>query len=369
MNQNFEPGLQPENLRNDQKALERLKNEGIDNVEYAFFIEYEKDEKNETIDADIIWIKFNQPKEQEFSDVEAVEGKLYLPRKSNKEIVIFTPGFPGGNAGRFEQRYAKDFVDSGYTFFTVRHNGTSLVNEEKSPQIINAPKRLELAKQFGEKYLGGEKIYQPVEIIKETISPLMALHKKFQKINLMGQSMGVAASYQAAGRVAHLPNIVNKLGNIVGIAGFIGSEAGGLDDAWDGLKMPMKDLIEYQQKHIKEVGTNTTFSLEEIKKVVELNKIVKVPGQVNNILIFTPNDPLIAGPLGKEKDYTLNYGPVSKRKLIIRDETNLEAKKPHSMLWIDGEVLLRALKIETSDLGPHYVTVSKKTGVNSKEQK
>ena len=333
--------------KNDSEAISRLEAYGISDYDFALTIESEinKDafgnEVDLTRDADITWIKFNKPDDADFNDLNSVEGKLYIPKNNaNRELIFFTPGFPGGNAGRFEKQYAKTFIDAGYAFFTIRHNGSSLTKLDTAKDIMNFDKRLELAKQSEEEYIGGIKDngHAPSEIINEPITPLLQLHKIFDKIHLMGQSMGVTSSYNAITRLSGRPDITDKIGNIIGIAGYVGKEKGEPDDPWDGMKMLTKDLVEYEREYIRQVDTNAVFTEDEVTKLAEVNKKMKVPSHIGNILIFSPGDPLIGGPDKKEEDYAKKYGPETGKKLIIRDESNLDKPKQHSMLWIDPKI-------------------------------
>jgi len=364
--QQFPDGVQ----KNDSEAISRLETYGIGDYDFALTVESEinKDASGNEVDlardADITWIKFNKPDDGDFSDLESVEGKLYIPKNNgNGELIFFTPGFPGGNAGRFEKQYAKAFVDAGYSFFTIRHNGSSLTKIDSAKEVVNFDKRLELAKQSGEDYIGGTKEngHAPAEIVNEPITPLLQLCKMFDKVHLMGQSMGVTSSYNAVTRLSGRPDITDKIGNIVGIAGYVGKEKGEPEDPWGGMKMPTKDLVEYEKEYIKQVDTNTIFTEDEVAKLVEVNKKMKVPSHIGNILIVSPGDPLIGGPDKTKEDYANKYGPETGKKLIISDESNLDKPKQHSMLWIAPKNLLRAVKAEISVHGPHYIKLPNKT--------
>ncbi|MDO8667683.1 MAG: hypothetical protein Q7K35_01130 [bacterium] len=348
------------NSDNEQAMVAKFERMGIKNVVSVFRVENEKSLDGKEIKAEIFWVKFKKPEGQEFSDLSEVEGKIYLPVEPSGELILFTPGFPGGNAGRFEQLYAEDFTDAGYAFFTVRHNGTSLTNGATSLEILNSAKRMEIAQKQGEHHIGGTRPegYSPFDIINESITPLMALQNKYEKIHLMGQSMGVAASYNAIRRTQGHPEVQNKIGNVVGISGYVGKEHEGA--TWDTMNMPMADLTEYEYGYVKKVDANIVPKEQfqaEMAKVAEANKALKIPGHIGNVLVYTPKDPLVAGPDKSKKDYALNYGPVSAKKIIIEDETNLADKKPHSMLWISPENLLRAVKAKVSSHGPHFVKV------------
>lgn len=348
----------------DAEALRHLEGLGVANPEFAFTVKEEKDSDGESIDADILWTRLKRPEGDEFHDCASVEGKLYLPRNQQKgELIIFTPGFPGGNAGRFEQRYAKTFVDAGFAFFTVRHNGTNLVKKDTAPEVLNNAHRMELARANGEEHIGGTRKegYGMSDIAREPVTPLLALQEKFDRIHLMGQSMGVAASYHTVTRMKARPEVLKKIGNIIGISGYVGKEEDGPGDVWDGMKMPTDDLIAYELGYVRKVGTNAIDDpkrfREDMQNVARLNKDMRVPQHVGNVLVFTPGDPLIAGPDKTKEDFLAQYGPRTNKKLIIRDESTLSDPKQHSMLWIAPENLLRAVDARISAHGPHYIKI------------
>lgn len=357
----------------DNELVKKLTESGIENIEWAFDSGEETDLRGEKIDAQINWLKLDRPAGEKFKDIPDVECKLYSPAKPNGELIIFTPGTPGGNGGRFETLYAKTFVDAGYAFCTIRHNGTSLTNGEDTAEVINSKKRLSIAKESGEHHIGGtkEEGYGPIGVVNETVNPLLALYKNFEKVHLMGHSMGVSASYNALSRTENIPDVVKKIGNMVSIAGYVGKTGEREPGIWDGMKMPSEELIDFELEHGKGDDVNMCsreIYKKELMEVARTNEQMSVPKHVNNVLIFTPEDPLIAGPDESkqrfEKDeYVTGYGPNTTRKLIIRDETRLGEKKPHSMRWICPSNLLRALKVELpiegKENGPYYMVAKK----------
>ncbi len=351
--------------RSEAEAVSRLAELGVKNVETAFAILEEKDINNKPLEnVEIFWAKFGAPKEEGFGDLLSVEGKVYFPKTANGELVLFTPGFPGGVAGRFEQRYARAFTEAGYAFATVRHNGASLTNGEMSEQIMNCPKRLEIAKQAGEHHIGGtrEQGYSPSEMINEPINLLASLQGKFKRVHLMGQSMGVASSYNVATKFSDNAEITGKLGNIVGISGYVGTTEETPDGIWNALKQNFNTLAEYEKGYMERVDLNaprdSKWYATEMKKVAAQNEKMRVPSHVGNILVFSPEDPLIVGPDKSKEQYALNYGPKSQRKLIIEDLSKpADDKKAHSMLWIAPENLVRAVQAKVSERGPHYLKV------------
>lgn len=354
-----DPKLRSEN----ELTREKLESLGVQNIDWAFGIDDEKDIDGNKIDADILWVRFKKPEGEEFADLEGVEGKLYLPKEGKRELILFTPGMPGGNAGRFEQRYARAFTDAGYSFFTVRHNGTSLTGEA-SGEIINSEKRRQLAVARGEHHIGGTKEggYKQSEVVNETLTAFLALQNKFERVHLMGQSMGVAASNNTIRRLKDHPAI-KRIDRVIGISGYVGKKEGEepLDGVWDGLKMPMEDLAEYEMVYTERVDGNFVRDPKEyarqMHEVGKLNNELEVPDHIKYVLVFTPDDPLIGGPDLSKQDPAADYGPKAKHKIVIRDESMLGAPRPHSMLWIKPENLLKAVEAKYGGTHPHYFKV------------
>lgn len=352
----------------EPEAVKRLAELGVTNVEAAFTVAGENDINKQPIEgAEIFWVRYGVP--EEFRDDPkflSVEGKVYFPKTGgNGELIVFSPGFPGGNAGRFEQRYVQAFLDAGYAFATTRHNGASLTNGATSAEILNCEKRMEIAKEAGEHHLGGtrEQGYGPSEMINEPFNVVVSLHGGFKRVHLMGQSMGVASSYNTVTRLADNPEISGKLGNVVGISGYVGDTSETPDGIWSGMKKDFAKLAEYEFGYMEKVDLNAPrnpkWYSDEMKKVAAANEKMKVPPHVGNILVYAPADPLISGPDKAKEDYTLEYGPKSRRKLIIEDGSMPpeQEKKAHSMLWIAPENLVRAVQAKVSEHGPHYVKV------------
>ncbi len=351
----------------ETEAVSRLSELGVENIEAAFRILEELDINKKPLDqAEIFWVKYGVPREIENAkEMLSVEGKLYFPKgNSNGEVVIFCPGFPGGNAGRFEQRYVRDFIDAGYAFATIRHNGTSLRNGDMSLEILNSKRRMDIAEQMGDGHIGGTRPqgYSPVDMINEPINAICALHEGFKRIHLMGQSMGVASNYNSVTRLIEHPEITDKIGNIVGISGYVGDQTETPDGIWNGMKQDFGKLAKYEFSYMQKVDLNAPLNSDwyegEMKKVAEANGAMQVPKNIGNVLIFTPDDPLISGPDKTKEDYVFSYGPKSRRKVVIEDLSKpKEDTKPHSMLWIAPENLVRAVKVNVSEYGPHFIKV------------
>ena len=266
---------------------------GITGADFAFNIPEEKDSRGNSINAEIFWLRFKKPEDRALPNAFSVEGKLYTPKtNNNKQLILFTPGFPGGNAGRFEQIYARAFINAGYSFFTLRHNGTNLLKSDTAPEILNSPKRIEIAQALGTEHIGGEKkIYTPSEIVEETATPLLDLAGEYEQVHLMGQSMGVAASYNAVSRLERHPEILNKIGNIVGISGYIGKDKGTEGPLWDGLKMPIDDLARLRAWIYKKSWSQYGYKFgadfkDAMKQVAERNSQMQIPDHIGNILVF-----------------------------------------------------------------------------------
>lgn len=347
----------------EQASLQKLERLGIKNIESAFKISSESDLNSNQIEneAEIYWVRFNPP--SDFPNILPVEGKLYIPRnaKQNKTLIHYAPSFPQGNAGRFEKRYIYAFLKAGYSFFAGRHNGASLTKGETLDEIMNAPRRLEIAAKCGEQHIGGTRTdgYLPSEMNDEPIASLSALAGAFDEIHLVAQSLGASAHYNAVTKLKGHPEIMHKIRNIVSIAGYVGKDRKSDDNIWDGTKIPEQQFGAHQMDQIKRSDLNFKGDLEvflsDMKKISEMNARIEVPPHVGNILFVTSKDPFIAGPRDSTPESLDDYGPATSRKLIISDE-RMETgdKRPHSMDWITSEDIIAAMEAEISEGHPQY---------------
>lgn len=133
-------------MRATQLVRERL---GVV-ADFTLKIENEQDENGESINANIIWLRFPKPQGLESPSVEA---KAYLPKVPNERLIVYAPGSPGGDCKTFEAKHAKALVEAGYTLITLRHNGLG-IGMEKTPNFFNAPQRIALMERSGKQYLG-----------------------------------------------------------------------------------------------------------------------------------------------------------------------------------------------------------------------
>lgn len=126
-----------------------------------------------------------------------VEGKLFLPEKTAREVIIFNPGFAGDAVKWFEDKHVEKMVKAGYAVLVLRHNGIS-TGHEKSDAYINCPERSGMA-ELGE-YTGGKAETSFSEWAREPETAISALKGSFQKIHLIGHSFGGMSSALALTR-------------------------------------------------------------------------------------------------------------------------------------------------------------------------
>ncbi len=360
----------------DATALAELAERGI-RVEAAFAIPEERDKEGELIDADIYWVRYPKPVptgRDEFADVLPVEGKLYLPRNPNGELIQFGPGYPGGVAGRFEQHYAKSFVDAGYAFATIRHNGTSLEDTPKTREIMNSPERFRRAREAGERFIGGERPdgYRMGELVYEPLVLLMALGNHFQRVHLMGQSFGATSIWASVDRLVRAqPEVIHKIGNLVSIAGWLGGAYDAAVDRLHGMKESIEPVIDRNLEYAAQTGMNidTTSPThrermrEDMRAIATRLQQAVIPTPINQVVIQSTEDPLITlEALGVDPTVS-TYPAITSRSIIVHDQSGRDPRtgawldKQHSHLWIRPENLLRAVRANLSDRGPHVRTV------------
>ncbi len=361
------------------QIIRELKDKGI-RVDFAMKLPVEIDKQTGAeVPAEIYWVRWPRPEGEANKDLLPVEGKIYLPKQPNKELIIWTPGFPGGDSGRVERLYAKTFAESGYAFATIRHNGAPLQHPESSASIMNSPERLALANQRGEKFIGGEKPtgYGMTELVYEPVVAFEALQKNFERVHLLGQSFGATSSWNSVDRLRQThPEAVKKIGNMISVAGWLGAHDRNDTTRLKGMKVKLEDIYQREVKGAAEDGVNIDTDhdrmLATFRELATRTEQVQIPDHVGQIAVISPEDPLIALPeteWQEQKDEavaedrlvrTLVYPGATRKSLVIKDETALGKPKQHSMLWIAPENLLRAVRAKVSARGPHYVGITGK---------
>lgn len=119
---------------------------------------------------------------------EIVEGKLFLPEKKARDIMIFHPGFAGDGAKWFEEKHVKKFVEEGFAVLVLRHSGIAL-NHPNAGKYVHCPQRMQLAKREGEELLG-DKPASLTTWSQEPLTAMRALGHSFDHIHLIGHSFG-----------------------------------------------------------------------------------------------------------------------------------------------------------------------------------
>lgn len=156
----------------------------------------------------------------------SVEGKLYLPSKSNGSVVLFEPGFPGDGSTRLDKLWASKLVDDGYTIFAVRHNGT-IVNGQYSNTYLNCSERQEKAKKDSQQILGEIDSPTIADWMKEPLVALEAFTSAYQDVYLSGHSFGALAilssiidfakkNAELAGRIKRFVSLAGTVGRFRG---------------------------------------------------------------------------------------------------------------------------------------------------------
>lgn len=348
----------------------------------AFKIEGEVDENGEQIDADIYWVRFPRP---DVTDGLSVEGKIYAPKSSNGNLIIFAPGSPGGDSGSFERKHANALVKAGNTFITLRHNGQG-IGAEKSQIVFNAPQRIEQMEASGESYLGqnteSDKVhgYTWLDQAGEPIAPIIACQDKFDRIRLIGHSFGATSMFYSLGELTKTnPEIIEKVDKVISLAGYLGKDEITQDNFWHGLKVDFDTLVDAELADAIEDKVNLVTDRNEFANSLKLfakqMEKLNLPEEIGQILVTSPYDAVIAMPVikysreedGKEFVQAYDYPGHVKKSLIIEDSTQPE-KKTHKMLGIKPETLLRLLEMQLSSHSSHFVKVKEKTTKEEREK-
>jgi len=334
-------------------------------VEYARELDDET-EDGEEIRAEIFWLRF--PANSEYG-TDSTEVKLYMPENPNGEAIIFTPGYPGAESGRFEHSYAKKLIDEGYALSVVRHNSVSLdLDGELAQNIINSPQRQQDAKEDDQHHIGPTKEngYTWDDINKGTIPVILAFAPRFTEIHMIGHSFGAASTMISLSEIYKKePEILEKVGNFISLAGFLGrDEEVGHDKTRHGLKMSIDPLIEDGKRKSLDRGVDIAPTEDYKEGIISTTKLLEdssIPDSIGQVLVLSPDDPNIASPVVKTNEGVINhydYPGHTKKTLYIEDETHDD--NFHMLPNLRAETLLRLIRMKVSSKGPHYVKVQSK---------
>ena len=151
-----------------------------------------------------------------------VEGQVFSPDTSSKNLILFCPGFPGAGATVFEQRHAATLAEAGYVLVILKHSGTRLQGPQ-APQMINNAWRLAEARRKGDTHLGGG----PSSVEDWLLEPLTALEVlsgQFAQIDVIGNSFGALSSMWSMTMPGAPIGKIRNLLLMAGAQGFHGPE-------------------------------------------------------------------------------------------------------------------------------------------------
>lgn len=368
------------------ETIRRLSELGLDiNTDYAFTIPEEKDEKNQVIKAESFWLRLPAPENQ--TGLLPVEGKIWFPCGGNNrdELIVFTPGYPSGKAGQWEQRLAKQLVEKdGYTLFVLRHNSASLnPDNPDAPLIYNCQKRIEDAREKGQEYLGPkrENGFNWIDLAREPLVVLKALGNLTKKIKVVGHSFGASSSHISLGDLAITnPEIVRKVTHFIGLSGYFGEPKETEEGLLHGTKFSLDGLAELELLDEKENGVNGIKDGEEmrqtIKQFASMIENSDIPEHITRVIIASPEDKFITSPVlrlfnkdGKEliqqRVYDLAGYEDKAPVLVIQDRTH--EIKHHSLPNLRPETLSRVLEVPHPKTS-HFVIVREKLPKSERER-
>lgn len=160
----------------------------------------------------------------------SVEGKLHIPRAEPTRLLIYMPGFPGGGSTDFEANHLAKFLESNYTVFTIRHNG-SLLTGEHSDYYINCQPRQQKAKVDNQDYIGAPAKYDIGSWLLEPFIAVEALGEVFEEIVIAGHSFGgLSLFYSMRELVRTRSKQLSKIKRVVSLAGATGRVRLGEED-------------------------------------------------------------------------------------------------------------------------------------------
>lgn len=182
--------------------------------EASFKLRDQKDESGQKVNGDIFWTKLK-------GEGHFVEGKFFCPEKSrsNRELVIFEPGFPGDGVILFDGRHAPNLVKDGYHIFTARHTGLR-VGGEAAKRYLNCQEKGNMSTASERESLGD---FSFEEWRREVLTAIESLGDQFDKIHLIGHSMGAQNIFNSLIIMAkERPDLADKISTVISLAGAVG---------------------------------------------------------------------------------------------------------------------------------------------------
>lgn len=165
------------------------------------------------------------------------EGRLILAPRESGDLILFCPGFPGGGATLFEQRYAEILQKEEYSLFTLRHNGTRL-DTDVADFMLNRRQFPKAVPFHDGDYIGGASS-SIAEWVTEPQTVLETLGAEYTNITVIGHSFGaVAALYSLINLNNASHRILERINRCILLAPAVGLLREYDDDVMDTLWHP-----------------------------------------------------------------------------------------------------------------------------------
>ena len=184
-------------------SLDRLFGDNYDPEKTILISGYDLDVNNEPLKLSdkyyqVYWTVVKEPAELCIRHNELVEAKVYIPRDTIQDVVIYSPGY-GGDGVCGENLYVDVLESSGRAFVFLRHNHLRI--ESDDPEIdrvlrscVHCEQKRKWAKENGQIYLGPSdgSLGYDITCFREVEIPLDAIATNNDKINfhLIGHSWG-----------------------------------------------------------------------------------------------------------------------------------------------------------------------------------
>lgn len=161
-------------------------------------------------------------------------GRLIHPSAPCGDLVLFCPGFPGGGATLFEQRFVDRLLDEEYSVCVLRHNGTRLDTPE-GQWMLNSEQFSKAIPFHDGAFIGG----QPSSVrewIEEPLTAIEAMGAEFSEIVVVGHSFGsVTALHSLCGLHESGSRLIDRVRKVLLLAPAVGLLRDRDDDVMDTL--------------------------------------------------------------------------------------------------------------------------------------
>ena len=217
------------------------------------------------------------------------EGRLIHAPQESGDLILFCPGFPGGGATLFEQRFAELLQKEEYSLFMLRHNGTRL-DSDTADFMLNRRQFPKAVPFHDGSFIGGGSS-SVAEWLTEPQTILETLGAEYTNITVIGHSFGAVAALKSLinlNQISH--RILERVQRCILLAPAVGLLREHEEDVMDTIWQP--DLIASEMVTERVALNAPEYILQDLRNVYTgLGDDAKqLPADIKKIFVHVERD-------------------------------------------------------------------------------